>query len=328
MGKEELVEWMKPNNLECVHLLKMISFIFRLMLFMLVNVAGMMLLTFPADAQVKVVSWGGWATADSSTCYFLTSKEYGFKWKAEFASFKWGTQTFCGLTPEEVASPEGWQSDLKEVIFGWPVVYFFSSMFFAGTFMCFSFCDLLNDTRSKYKGLSWLTGGLRSFWTYCFLTILPNYLISPMGSVTVLPDPAEKIALIRTPPDYGFISFCGIFLIMPTCCVVGGTCLCVSKGDSVEATCPSAYKCTVICSSVVVSLVILLVIHAYVSMGNIFFIDLKIDLTFNLTFVAISMLAKCFLGLASVLETLIFVINLCKKKAGHLDKAQAAISSM
>lgn len=60
------------------------------MLFMLVNVAGIMLLTFPADAQVKVVSWGGWATADSSTCYFLTSKEYGFKWKAEFASFKWG----------------------------------------------------------------------------------------------------------------------------------------------------------------------------------------------------------------------------------------------
>lgn len=298
------------------------------MLFMLVNVAGMMLLTFPADAQVKVVSWGGWATADSSTCYFLTSKEYGFKWKAEFASFKWGTQTFCGLTPEEVASPEGWQSDLRDVIFGWPVVYFFSSMFFAGTFMCFSFCDLLNDTRSKYKGLSWLTGGLRSFWTYCFLTILPNYLISPMGSVTVLPDPAEKIALIRTPPDYGFISICGIFLIMPTCCVVGGTCLCVSKGESVEATCPSAYKCTVICSSVVVSLVILLVIHAYVSMGNIFFIDLKIDLTFNLTFVAISMLAKCFLGLASVLETLIFVINLCKKKAGHLDKAKAAISSM
>lgn len=53
---EGIAEWLKPSNLKLVHLLKLISFIFRLMLYMLICVAGMALILFPADAKVKVFS--------------------------------------------------------------------------------------------------------------------------------------------------------------------------------------------------------------------------------------------------------------------------------
>ena len=319
---EGLAEWLKPSNLKLVHLLKLISFIFRLMLYMLICVAGMALILFPADAKVKVFSWGGLVT--SSTCYFLTSKEYGFKMEATMFSASAGEETFCGLTAEEVAFEGGWQNDLIEVIAGWPFIYFCSSMFFAGCFMCCSTFDLLNTLRSKYKDLPRMTGVLRNIWTYFFLTILPNYLISPMGSVTVLPDPAETIALIRTPPDYGFISIYSLFLIMPTCCVVCGTCLFVSKDESVHDACASTYNSALACTICLVSFVVLLVIHAYMTMGNIFFIDWKFQLSFNLTFVSIAMLAKCFLGAASFVETLIFFIDTCGDVLRCKDKAQVA----
>ena len=169
----------EAEQLEAGASLKLISFIFRLMLYMLICVAGMALILFPADAKVKVFSWGGLVT--SSTCYFLTSKEYGFKMEATMFSASAGEETFCGLTAEEVAFEGGWQNDLIEVIAGWPFIYFCSSMFFAGCFTCCSTFDLLNTLRSKYKDLPRMTGVLRNIWTYFFLTILPNYLISPLG---------------------------------------------------------------------------------------------------------------------------------------------------
>ncbi len=88
----------------------------------------MALLVFSQDAKVKVLSWGGLVT--SSTCYFLTSKEYGFKMgEATIFSASAGEETFCGLTAEEVASEEGWQSDLAEVIAVWPSWPFYLLLF-------------------------------------------------------------------------------------------------------------------------------------------------------------------------------------------------------
>ena len=150
--------------------------------------------------------------------------------------------------------------------------------------LCWLFHVLLHLWPLEYPALQiqgtchvWLVFSETS-GTYFFLTILPNYLISPMGSVTVLPDPAETIALIRTPPDYGFISIYSLFLIMPTCCVVCGTCLFVSKDESVHDACASTYNSALACTICLVSFVVLLVIHAYMTMGNIFFIDWKFQL--------------------------------------------------
>mmetsp|Transcript_3720 Transcript_3720/g.6698 ORF Transcript_3720/g.6698 Transcript_3720/m.6698 type:complete len:354 (-) Transcript_3720:78-1139(-) len=325
----DFVEWAMPSNVKCTHLLKLLSFMLRLFLCMFVLIAFFMLLSlevYTGGIKVRQVLWGGLFTP--SRCFFITSEEVDISMEVELFSARVGEETFCGLTAEEVASypSELWGTSFMEVLFGWPFFFFAGAMFFALTFMCFSWSDLVNTMRSKYVGLPTVQSWLRTTWCFLYLTLLPSYLISPMSSVRVLPEPANHIAMIRTPPDYGFVQMVSIFLSMPTCCVIWGTCFCVSKGQNVHDAGGPCYSTILACTACVAIPIVLVVIVAYAEMGNIFFIDWQLTLAFDLSFVAVAMIAKFFLGAAGVVDSLMFVIDMCQNSSWCKEETQRQVA--
>ena len=218
-------------------------------------------------------------------------------------------------------------------------------MCFAMFFVCASGGAILSDMRSKFSDLPGPVSFLQKTWMYLcceftcsfdrlyrldisprllffsyrrvllrryfFLTILPNYLISPMGSVVMLPEPADKVVLIRTPPDYVFIQLYSLCIVVPsTCCLLCYACCCVDQGSNGHRSCGAAYTCSLLCTAGLVTPVVLLVMLAYLDMGNLFFIDWNFKISIDLSFVGMAMIAKCFLGAVAVLDSLVYIISL------------------
>jgi len=224
---------------------------------------------------------------------------------------------------------EGWEKDLGNIIVGWPQIQVVSSMFFAFVFVGFSFLDTCNSMHSKYKNLSMGVQGLRFFWSIGFMTILPAYLMVPISSVKVLPEPADHIVLFRLPPESGLMLVGTTFLSILAFCMLCGTCFVASKGQNSDEACGPAYKYCMCCNLCVAMFFFVLAVLAFVYMGNFFFIDWKFKFSFDLKFVTAAMVAKLFLGAASVVDILSSVIEngqtLCEAKdevKGQVDKVR------
>ena len=63
-------------------------------------------------------------------------------------------------------------------------------------------CELWTVSTRKTRAWTASLLGLKQLWNMLLLTLLAGYLAFPMGSVWTLPEPADKIVLVRTPPDY------------------------------------------------------------------------------------------------------------------------------
>ena len=132
-----------------------------------------------------------------------------------------------------------------------------------------------------------------------------------MGSVVMLPEPADKVVLIRTPPDYVFIQLYSLCIVVPsTCCLLCYACCCVDQGSNGHRSCGAAYTCSLLCTAGLVTPVVLLVMLAYLDMGNLFFIDWNFKVSIDLSFVGMAMIAKCFLGAVAVLDSIVYIISL------------------
>jgi len=191
-------------------------------------------------------------------------------------------------------------------------------------FLCFSMIDVLNSMRAKYENLPTASSHFRTFWTFCFLTLLPSYLINPISSAKILPDPASNIAMFRTPPESTLMLFSSAFLSIIACCVLGSTCCFVRQGSDVHETFGHTYTYCMACNDCLVLVPAIIVVYAYVKMGNFFFIDWEFKFSMDLTFVAAAMVAKLFLGAASVLDFIAFLIDSCKNICKAKDYAGQA----
>lgn len=341
----DLEKWVLCKNIKFIHFLKLASLMLRMLLCLCVLMSSAMLLLFtPDELLARRVDWGGRMTAGS--CFFLTSEEHGFEFNImDIVSASAGTQTFCGGTPTDVAetfdrnmfflNAMGWTEDCLPNLAGLPsgcgchrvdsdglcpedgivdfgfMSQFFASMCFAMFFVCASGGASLSDMRSKFSDLPGPISFLQKTWMYFFLTILPNYLISPMGSVVMLPEPADKVVLIRTPPDYVFIQLYSLCIVVPsTCCLLCYACCCVDQGSNGHRSCGAAYTCSLLCTAGLVTPMVLLVMLAYLDMGNLFFIDWNFKVSIDLSFVGMAMIAKCFLGAVAVLDSIVYIISL------------------
>ena len=98
----DLEDWARCKNVKFIHLLKLLSLILRLLLCMCILGSGFMLMFMTPDVLARRVDWGGRLTAGS--CFFLTGEEYGVEVSLDLLSASAGTQTFCGMAPEDVST--------------------------------------------------------------------------------------------------------------------------------------------------------------------------------------------------------------------------------
>ncbi|CAJ1380830.1 unnamed protein product [Effrenium voratum] len=357
MAKEDLKaleDWIQCKHIGVVHFIKWSSLMCRLLLFIAILMSCILLLA-SRSVLARAETWGGWMSP--GTCFFLTGKEYGVGVEVLDAGSihaGYSSAQYCGLTATEVAASfssilenledKGWMEDCLPNLFGEGadcrcntetepcpqdhvidfgyVFQFFMTMFWAGFFLTASAFDILNDVRGKYKDLKGITKYMRLAWAYVLLTMLPNYLLFPLGSVSMLSEPAGKVVMFRTPPDLTPLYLASFLVACPCLCVA--ECFACSitqaEGGNVGAKGGRYFDCTLCVTMALLLIPAIFIISGYLEMGIKFYIEFNFQLSIELSFTAVAMWAKLFLGFAGVLDTIAFVLSLAKDILGQFKK--------
>lgn len=325
--KEKLNEWFKLDKTEAkfIHVCKLFSCMLRLCIVGAVLVTGMLVLVTSSSMTVLRRSTSGWISDE--TCFFFTGEEYGFTYELGKLEVSIGTQTFCGLTAEQILADFATASSKSEstsFIDNFTLEYFAQffvaigyAMFFAGV----AVVRVLNSVYQKDKGLSSFTSGLKQLWNMLLLTLLAGYLAFPMGAVRTLPEPADKIVLVRTPPDYAAAQVYTLFFVTPCLCCLPLWTLCREQKGG-----PVAHF--MLMTSLLMAIPILaIVIHGYYSM-TMFYLDFSFSLSVDFSFVIVGMIAKAFLWAVFVIDTITCVVEGVQKLCWGKDKVQQKVDQL
>ena len=317
--KEKLVTWLKLDKTEAkvVHLFKLFSCCLRLCIVGAVLVTGMLVLYTAGSMNVLRRSRSGWMSDE--TCFFFTGEEYGVNSEIAKIEASIGSETFCGLTAEQVRSAfASALSNSESTSFDdhFTVEYiaqFFVAVGYAMFFVGVAVMRVINSVWQKDKGLDKRTSGIKELWNLLLLTMLAGYLAFPLGSVKILPEPADKVVLVRTPPDYATAQIYTFFFLCPFLCCIPIWTFCKEEPGGTTAHC-------MLVTSLLVAIPILAIIsHGYYSM-KVFYLDFTFSLSLNFSFVVVGMIAKAFLWTVAVVDTLAFVVEAAQKCLYGKDK--------
>eukprot|EP00438_Fugacium_kawagutii_P022599 Skav212137 [mRNA] locus=scaffold1323:260592:261473:- [translate_table: standard] len=269
---------------------------------MAVLMTGMLVLSSFPSLQVLRRSTNGWLFAES--CFFFTGKEDGFSFDIGSISVSIHDQRFCGLTIEQVqsalslAKSKSESTDFFDQFTGEYFIQFFCAVGYAMFFVGMAVLRVASSAYKQDKSLDNCTFCIKQALNMLVLTLLAGYLAFPLGSVRSLPEPADQVYLVRTPPDYATVQIYMFFVVCPFLC-----CLPVweDTGTKIE-------KC-MLCTCLLVALPILAcVISGYWSMA-IFYLDFEFTLSFDLRFVIFGTIAKFFLWTVAFIDAGIFLVD-------------------
>jgi hypothetical protein len=190
-------------------------------------------------------------------------------------------------------------------------------MFFVGV----AVVRVVNSVYQKDKGLDSFTSGLKQLWNMLLLTLLAGYLAFPMGSVWTLPEPADKIVLVRTPPDYATAQVYTLFFVTPCLCCLPIWTLCREQKGG-----PLAH-CMLMTSLLMAIPILAIVVHGYYSM-TMFYLDFSFSVSVDFSFVVFGMIAKAFLWTVFVIDTITCVVESVQKCCWGKDKIQQKVDQL
>ncbi|CAE7202584.1 RBCMT [Symbiodinium sp. CCMP2592] len=239
-----------------------------------------------------------------------------------------GSSDGCPCNPDSQACPQA-ETLSFEYLF-----QFFGAMCLGGAFEFESLLALGNSMYSQKDSedgeddtsTCGATGDfmLKEAWSYLLLTVLPQYILQPIGSVKTLPKPADKVLLIRTPPDYAFLQLWSFVILPLVTSLLCYTCLCQCKQRlQGEPGKKARLGCCFFASLGFALPVAILVPIGYFRMGNYFFIDWSFHFSFGLSFVMPAMIAKLLLGMLAVVDTFNLALKMIKALVKR-DKASIA----
>ena len=183
---------------------KYLSCILRLCILAAVLMTGFMVILTASETQVIRRSVKG--IISHETCFFFTGEEFGFNVDFGSISAKYGEDRFCGLTAKEVEQTFELAASNSESTSFWHhftaeyLLQFFVAMGYAMFFVCVTVFRVTTTVFKEESTDDQCTSFMQQIWNLLFLTMLSAYLAFPMGSVRMLPEPVDNVAMVRTPP--------------------------------------------------------------------------------------------------------------------------------
>ena len=142
-----------------------------------------------------------------------------------------------------------------------------------------------------------------------------------MGSVRTLPEPADKIVLVRTPPDYATAQVYTLFFVTPCLCCLPIWTLCREQKGG-----PLAH-CMLMTSLLMAIPILAIVVHGYYSM-TMFYLDFSFSVSVDFSFVVVGMIAKAFLWAVFLIDTITCVVESVQKCCWGKDKIQQKVDQL
>ena len=325
--KQTLNAWFKLDKTEAkfVHVCKLFSCMLRLCIVGAVLATGFLVLVTSSSMKVLRRSTSGWISDE--TCFFFTGEEYGFTYELGRLEVSIGNETFCGLTSEHIlldfatASSKSESTSFSDHFTLEYYAQFFVAVGYAMFFVGVAVVRVVNSVYQKDKGLDSFTSGLKQLWNMLLLTLLAGYLAFPMGSLWTLPEPADKIVLVRTPPDYATAQVYTLFFVTPCLCCLPIWTLCREQKGG-----PLAH-CMLMTSLLMAIPILAIVVHGYYSM-TMFYLDFSFSVSVDFSFVVFGMIAKAFLWAVFVIDTITCVVESVQKCCWGKDKIQQKVDQL
>ena len=284
---------------------KYLSCILRLCILAAVLMTGFMVILTASETQVIRRSVKG--IISHETCFFFTGEEFGFNVDFGSISAKYGEDRFCGLTAKEVEQTFELAASNSESTSFWHhftaeyLLQFFVAMGYAMFFVCVTVFRVTTTVFKEESTDDQCTSFMQQIWNLLFLTMLSAYLAFPMGSVRMLPEPVDNVAMVRTPPDYAALQVYSLFFAVPCLC-------CLPIWTACREETGNQTKC-MLCTSLIAAIpIVFFVLHGYYQM-SILYLDLSFSVSVGFTFVVPGILVKVLLWLTALIESALFVLE-------------------